>query len=92
MKYVKLTARKDTWYVEGTEAYHYDCDETNKYRYTLDEWNTLKSEKGNWGVLVRGTRISENKLSENVEVGDKYFDGEFCNFDEFDVEIVDERC
>lgn len=92
MKYVKLVARPDTWFKEGTEAYNYDSDEDNKYRLTLDEWNEM-SESG-CGCSVRGTWVAKRGFGavENcgyVE-GQEYFDGELCSPDEFEVTIVDD--
>ena len=95
MKYVKLTAKKDTWFKEGTEVYHYDSDENNKFRISLDEWKAMTDDSIGWGVLVRGTWIAVKGVGavENcgyVE-GREYFDGELCDIEEFEIEIVDEK-
>ena len=87
MKYVKLIARPNTWFKEGTEVYDYDCNENNKKRISLDDWEAWKDSNV---VLARGIRVSQNK-SELCDVGKEYFDGESCLIDEFDVEIVDEE-
>lgn len=82
MKYVKLVAKKDTWFSEGTEVYQYDITDWNKReRLTLDEWN-MWVESGI--VCVRGTKIFDNST-------EACFDGENCGINEFDVEIVDEK-
>ena len=82
MKYVKLTAKKGTWFKEGTEVYQYDiCDWDKRERLTLDEWN-MWVESGL--TCVRGITIFEGETEECV-------DGETCGIDEFDVEIVDEK-
>lgn len=79
MKYVKLTAKPDTWFKEGTEVYSYDCHPPKQlWRVSLDEWeSSVNAEKYHQGVLARG----------QTEDG---WDGEFCWCDEFEVEIVDE--
>ena len=79
MKYVKLTAKPDTWFKEGTEVYSYDCHPPEQlYRITLEEWEScVNTEEHHQGVLARG----------QTEDG---WDGEFCFIGEFDVEIVDE--
>lgn len=89
MKFVKLTAKKDTWFIEGTEAYDYDCDENDKYRISLEQWE--KDWMSSQTVCCRGWRKCENTESENVPLGLVYFDGECCLHDEFEIEIVDER-
>lgn len=91
MKYVKLVARPDGWFKEGTEAYHYDCDENNKRRVTVEEWQEMVDAgmywlRGTW-VAVRGTGAVEN--CGYIE-GQEYFDGETGCLDEFDVTIVEE--
>jgi hypothetical protein len=86
MKYVKLTAKPNTWFKAGTEVYDYNCREDCKERITLEQWNEWQD----CGfILTRGYRISENDRSENVPVGVEYFDGESCGIIEFEVEIVD---
>jgi hypothetical protein len=72
MKYVKLTAKPNTWFKENTEVYY--C---SKQRFTLEEWEYQI--KNYIGVLVSGIRE------------DYSCDEELCDFDEFDVEIVDEK-
>jgi len=82
MKYVKLIARPDTWFKEGTEVYHYNCDPPeSKYRIAVDdEWKEIQ-EYG-YGCF-RGIRVDED--GEN-------WDGEGCSLEEFDWEIVDDAC
>lgn len=87
MKYIKLTARPNTWFKEGTEAYDYDCDNFNRFRITEEAFN--KDWKPYGYILCRGTRISENQ-SELANCGEEYFDGEGCSLEEFDVEVVNE--
>ena len=91
MKYVKLIAKPDTWFKEGTEVLYEDKDYKNR-RLTLKEWETIKGETYNYGVF-RGLRIVQNPASEGrcFQVGEEHDgDGECCSFDEFDVEIVNE--
>jgi hypothetical protein len=86
-KYVKLIARLNTWFIEGTEVYSYDCDPPEDIRrMTLDEWESYN----NFACLVIGRRIP--KLSNEIEIfgeGERW-DVEYCQCDEFDVEIVDD--
>ncbi len=87
MKYVKLTAKPNTWFKEGTEVYSYDCDPPdNIQRMTLDEWN----ECNNFCCLVRGVRIPHSQHEIEIFGTDKRWDGENCECSEFDVEIVDD--
>lgn len=86
MKYVKLTAKPNTWFKEGTEVYDYDCREDNKKRITLKDYEKW-AEYGS--ILCRGTRIVENS-SEGLAIGDEHFDGENCLIEEFDVEIIEQ--
>ena len=78
MKFVKLTAKPDTWFKEGTEVYSYDCNAPEQlWRISLEEWESCDTVQGYKGILVRG----------QTEDG---WDGEWCMIDEFNVEIVDE--
>ena len=87
MKYVKLIARPDTWFKEGTEVYNYNCDFEDKYRITLSEWESMVKD----GLYcARGIRVSES-VNELCPVGEEYFDGECGGTEEFTVEIVDEK-
>jgi len=80
MKYVKLVAKPDTWFKEGTEVYEYDSDYEQKKRITLDYWNDcVNSNALIKGICVRGI---------HNEDGEEMIDGEFCPLDEFDVEII----
>lgn len=91
MKYVKLTAKPDTWYKAGTEAYDYDCHPAKGdfRRISLSVWEE------SWlpynMVLVRGLRIADPSYPWEQDIaGQEYWDGESCSISEFDVEIVDE--
>lgn len=88
-QYVKLIAKPDTWFKEGTEVYNYDADYDKKQRLTLEEWNEWVKA----GICcVRGIRICElgNGEVENLgyKVGEERIDGECCGIDEFDVETI----
>lgn len=89
-KYVKLTARPDTWFKEGTEVYDYESDYEKRQRITLEEFE--RDWKPSQIICVRGIRIVENPLSEgqHLQVGQEFIDGEACAIDEFDIEIVEE--
>jgi hypothetical protein len=89
MKYVKLTARPDTWFKAGTEVYDYDKEYSAKIRVPLEYWEECKSDGGH--ICVRGIRIAQWECETTCGhiIGDEYVDGEWCSCDEFDVEIVD---
>lgn len=89
MKYVKLTARPNTWFKAGTEVYDYDCNAPEDLRrITLDAWTDWRRFPI---VLARGIRVIENPASEGGgQVGEERWDGESCSIDEFDAEIVEE--
>ncbi len=91
MKFVKLTAKPDTWFKEGTEVYDYDCDPPNTlFRITLEVWESYVNFQGIKAILARGIR--KPQLQREIELfgeGERW-DGEFCGIDEFEVEIVDE--
>jgi hypothetical protein len=71
MNYIKLTAKPNTWFKEGTEVYHED-----NRRFTFDEWEYHK--ENYIGVILYGVREEDNN-----------WDEEFCDFDEFIVELVE---
>jgi len=79
---VRLIAKPNTWFKEGTEVYNYD-----KYgvRFTLDEY---KEWEKSGTILTRGLRVCENPESENKLLGEEYIDGEYCDIDEFEVEFI----
>lgn len=87
-KYVKLIAKPDTWFKEGTEVYNYYSTLENIIYVSFEEYKEAKK----YGFIdVRGWRISESLESEAVPDGEEYFDGETCDLDEFEVEIIEER-
>ena len=91
MKFVKLTAKPDTWFKEGTEVYSYDCNPPNQlWRVSLDEWESCINFEGINAICVRGLRIPELKNELEIFGEGERWDGEFCGCDEFEVEIVDE--
>jgi len=86
MKYVKLTAKPDTWFVEGTEVWNYD----ENRRLTKEEWESCN----NFIVLVCGLRKCDPTFSYEKEYMEKHkveyrIDGESCGCDEFEVEFVE---
>lgn len=91
MKTVKLIAKPNTWFKEGTEVFDY-----NEYgkRLSLEEFEKWKNEDNGWGILVRGIRVCEEGCGEvenlGYKVGDERIDGELCGIDEFDVEIIED--
>lgn len=91
MKYVKLTAKPDTWFKEGTEVYDYNCKPPEQlFRVTLEEWESCVNFNGIRGICVCGFRIPQIKDEIDIFGEGGRWDGEFCDVDEFDVEIVDE--
>jgi len=91
MKYVKLTAKPNTWFKEGTEVMWEDDEYINR-RPTFKEWCGITASEFPY-ALFRGLRIVENPMSEGkcFEVGEEHDgDGEMCSCDEFDIELVDE--
>jgi len=86
-KYVKLTARPNTYFIEGSEVYDYDCNPPEDIkRITLEEWKSYD----NFQCMVRGRRIPKFLSEIKIFGEDERWDGELCPCIEFDVEIVDE--
>jgi len=83
-KHVKLIAKPDTWFKEGTEVCNYNSTLNNRIPISIEEYEEAKRH----GIIsARGFRISEDYESEAIPVGEEYFDGEECSLDEFDIEI-----
>jgi hypothetical protein len=57
MNHVKLVARHDTWFKEGTEVYDYDAHYFEQKRITLEYWNQCLNDGGN--ICVRGIRVCQ---------------------------------
>jgi hypothetical protein len=79
--YVKLVAKPNTWFKEGTDVW----DEDTGFRFTkekLNEW--AKSDI----IVARGSRICESE-TELQEIGVEYTDSELCEIDEFTVILTD---
>jgi hypothetical protein len=91
-KYVKLIAKHDTWFKEGTEVYdYYSNPPNNLYRITLEQWQTAIKEAG---LFVRGVRVCGDNVGEQnigYAVGEERWDGEWCYIEEFDATIVNEK-
>lgn len=84
--FVKLIAKPNTWFKEGTEAYHYYDDR----RLTEEEWAEMVKDgmyclRGTW-IAKKGYGAVENC---GFVEGQEYQDGECGNTDEFVVELVD---
>jgi hypothetical protein len=89
MKYVKLIAKKDTWFKEGTEVYDYDFPYSDKKHITLEYWEMCLKESGH--LFARGIRVCEDCPNENkmgCKPGDEREDGEWCACDEFEMTII----
>jgi len=90
MKYVKLTAKPDTWFKAGTEVYDYDSSPGHLTRVTVPEWERALKETG---ICVCGIRVCEDNDNENgmgCKPGEERWDGEWCHVDEFTAEIAEE--
>lgn len=91
MKFVKLTAKPDTWFKEGTEVYSYDCHPPNQlWRVSLDEWESCVSFEGIKAMCVVGRRTPKLKNELEIFGEEERWDSEVCWYEEFHVEIVDE--
>lgn len=91
MKYVKLTAKHDTWFKEGTEVYSYDCRPPQQiWRVPLEVWKNCDSFTGIKSICVCGLRITQLKHEIEIFGEGERWDGEACACDDFDVEIVNE--
>lgn len=89
MTYIKLTAKPNTWFKEGTEVYDYDYPYSDKKHITLNYWEAMLKENG-W-LYCRGIRVCEDNPNENgmgCKAGDEREDGEWCACDEFEMEII----
>lgn len=75
MRYVRLRAKPDTWYIEGTEVWHEDLYKDRKLM-TEEQWNECIKDRG---IGCVGMAYRDNDI-----------DGEWCSCDEFEVEIVEE--
>lgn len=91
MKFVKLTAKPDTWFKEGAEVYDYNCNAPEQLqRVSLEEWESCVNFEGIKGICVRGLRNTQLEYEIEIFGKGERWDGEFCGCDEFHVEIVDE--
>ena len=92
MKYVKLTARPNTWFKAGTEVYTYESRQDSPTRMTLEEWERWM-DPNPFVVLVAGLRVCDDDPNEcglGYAPGEERWDGESCDPAEFDMEIVEE--
>jgi len=90
MKYVKLTAKPDTWFKEGTEVYKGGTEYNEKKLVSLDEWNEALEQS--WGIDVCGIRVCQEDYEFKLlacQIGTEREDNELCSCDEFDVEIIE---
>jgi hypothetical protein len=94
MKYVKLIAKPNTWFKEGTEVYSDESDPPDKLvRMTVEEWNNPTFfEDGSGYNYFCGIRVCdtvyENKLYGR---GTEKWDFEWWKIDDFEMEIVEEK-
>jgi hypothetical protein len=97
MTYVKLIAKPDTWFKEGSEVYAYDCNPPEDLRrITYAEWEEMQLgwDPRSFVVLARGIRVVEAGYEEALfgPPGTERWDGESCGSDEFEVTYVEESC
>ena len=88
IKFVKLIAKPNTWFKEGTGVFDYDYPYEDKRRITL---NTFERSWKPFGIiLVRGIRVcDDNPNGMGYTIGYEREDGEQCSIDEFEVEIIE---
>jgi hypothetical protein len=86
MKYVKFVTKPNQWFKAGTEVLFED-----RRRMTLDEYQYILDSPYQAAGFV-GIRVCEDNDNERnfSEVGEERLDGEWCSFDEFDIEFVNE--
>lgn len=88
MKFVKLIAKKGTWFKEGTEVFDYNFSYNDKVRIFYKDWEEA-TKLG--GICVRGIHVIEDEIdakNRSSNIGDEVVDGEYCLIDEFEVEII----
>ena len=82
--YVKLVAKPDSWFKEGTEVYSYDSspEKGNFLRVTKEAW------EDSWGgLLCRGIHVVFDEIdakNRDMSIGEEGWDGECCSKDEFE--------
>ena len=80
-KTVKLIAKPDTWFKEGTEVFN--CDDTKRRRFTCEE---LALWRLSGIILCSGTRIKQHDSEQSgYAIGEEYQDEETCLLEEFDI-------
>ena len=80
MKLVKLIAKPNTWFKEGTEVYNHDG-----LYFTLDQYEDYKKQGM---ILVKGTRVCENEEFEYRPIGEEYIDRCIVDLNGFEVEFI----
>ena len=91
MKYVKFISKPDEWFKEGAEVFYQDKKWLSR-RMTIEEYEEIKNSSYPAAVFV-GIRVCEdnpNEMGNGFSVGEERIDGEWCNFEEFDIEYTDE--
>jgi hypothetical protein len=94
MKYVKLIAKPDEWYKEGTEAFYDDSTIHVPIvpikRLTKQEFEKRLAEWG-CGMMV-GMRVPDPERNYELKYhqGKWYVDGECCPLDEFEIVETEE--
>ena len=90
MKYVKFIAKPDEWFKKGTEVFYQDKKYLSR-RMTIEEYEEIKNSSYPAAVFV-GIRVCEDNPNERnfSEPGEERIDGEWCHFEEFNIEYTDE--
>ena len=91
MKYVKFISKPEEWFKEGTEAFYEDSKYKSR-RMTVEEYEIIKNSSYPSACFV-GIRVCDDNPNENnmgCVPGEERIDGEWCNFDEFEIEFTEE--
>lgn len=87
MKYIKLTAKADTWFKFGTEVLWEDINYV-KRRPTLEEWESIELDDAGYFFGIRVCEDNPCEIGLGYKPGDEREDVEWCSIDEFEIEIV----
>lgn len=85
--YVKFISKPNHWFKEGEEVLY--SDGPIPRRMSLLEYLLISTSKSPAGYFV-GTRVCEDNDNERAfsNPGDERIDEEWCQFDEFDIQIT----
>ena len=91
MKYVKFISKPNQWFKEGTEVFYEDVNGKSR-RMTHDEYVIARNIPPFPAAVFVGIRVCEDNPNERnfSSPDEERIDGEWCSFDEFDIEFTDE--